>query len=64
MCCILAAAPLDLVDLFLDFQRFEVVEFWLMALKFSVKFVFAAFLLSKIGSSEQHNAEHKRQKKR
>jgi hypothetical protein len=42
---ILALAPLDLVDLLLDLQRLEVVEFRLMRLEFGVKLVFAGLLL-------------------
>lgn len=42
---ILAFTPLDLVNLLLDFERFEVVEFRLMRLEFSVELVFAALFL-------------------
>lgn len=34
-------APFDLVDLLFDFQGFEIVEFGLVGLEFSVKFVLA-----------------------
>lgn len=42
---ILAAAPLDFVDLLLDLQRLQVVELGLMGLEFGVEFVFARLLL-------------------
>lgn len=41
---ILSATPLDLVDLLLDLQRFEVVEFGLVRLELGVKLVLAGFL--------------------
>lgn len=42
---VLSFTPFDLVDLLLDFQRLEIVEFWFVRLKFGVKLVLAAFLL-------------------
>ena len=36
-----AAAPLDAIDLFLYFQRLQIVELWLVALKFIVEIVLA-----------------------
>lgn len=42
---ILPSAPLDLVDLFFDFQGLQIVEFWLVRLEFGVKFVFATLFL-------------------
>ena len=43
--CILPPAPFDLVDLFLDFQGFQVVKLRLVRLKFGMEFIFAGFLL-------------------
>ena len=43
---ILSSAPLDLVDLLLDFKRFEVVELGLVRLELCVELVFAASFLS------------------
>lgn len=45
---VLSSAPLDLVDLLFYFERLEVIEFWLVGLKFSMKFVLACFLLSTV----------------
>ncbi len=42
---ILPAAPFNLVDLFLDFEGFEVVEFGLVGLEFGVEFVLAGLFL-------------------
>jgi hypothetical protein len=42
---VLPFAPFDFVDLLFNLQRLEVIEFRLMRLKFSVKFVFAGLLL-------------------
>ena len=42
---ILTAAPLDLIDLLLDLQGFEVVEFGLVGLELGVEFIFACFFL-------------------
>ncbi len=47
MGCILAATPLDLVDLLLDLQGLEVVKFGFVRLEFGMEFVFAGFLLDK-----------------
>lgn len=44
MSCILPLAPPNLVDLFFDFQRFQVIEFGFMRLEFGIEFVFAPFL--------------------
>jgi hypothetical protein len=41
----LALAPLDLVDLLLNLERFEIVELGLVRLKFGVEFVLAPLLL-------------------
>ena len=38
-------APLDLIDLFFDFHRLQIVEFWFVRLKLRVELVFAALLL-------------------
>jgi len=43
---VLSSAPLDLVDLLLDFKRFEIVELGFMGLEFCVELVFAASFLS------------------
>lgn len=45
---ILTAAPLDLVDLLLDFKGFEVVKFGFMRLKFRVELVFASLFLFEV----------------
>ena len=45
MCSILALAPLDLIDLFFDLERLEVVEFWFMRLELCVELVFTALFL-------------------
>jgi hypothetical protein len=37
-----SSAPSNLVDLLLDFERLEVVKFWLVRLEFGVKLVLAA----------------------
>ena len=42
---ILSFTPLDLVNLLLDFERFEVVELRLVRLELGVEFVFAALFL-------------------
>jgi len=43
---VLPSAPLDLVDLLLNLERFEVVEFGLMRLELCVELVLAALFLS------------------
>lgn len=45
---ILSTAPLDLVYLFLDFERLQVVKLGLMGLELGVKFVFARFFLKRV----------------
>ena len=42
---ILSFAPLDLVDLLLNFERLKVVEFWFVRLELGVELVFASFFL-------------------
>lgn len=42
---ILPFAPLDLVDLFFNFKRLEIVEFGFMGLEFGMKLVFTSFFL-------------------
>lgn len=42
---ILSSAPLDLVDLFFDFERLEVVELGLVRLKLGMELVLAALFL-------------------
>jgi hypothetical protein len=44
---ILASAPFYLVDLLLYFKGFEIIEFGLVGLEFSVEFVLAGFFLDK-----------------
>jgi hypothetical protein len=51
MCGILSFTPLDLVDLFFDFEGFQVVELWFVRLEFGIKFVFTAFFLRKASVS-------------
>lgn len=41
---VLAFAPADLVDLFLNLERFEVIELWLVRLELCVELVLAPFL--------------------
>lgn len=45
VCSVLPFAPLDLVDLLLDLERLEVVEFRFVRLELGVELVFAAFFL-------------------
>lgn len=45
MCCILSPAPFDLIYLLLDFERFKIIKFWLVRLKFCIEFIFASFFL-------------------
>ena len=45
MCSILALAPLDLIDLFFDFQRLQVVKLGFMRLELCIEFVLAALFL-------------------
>lgn len=56
---ILSPAPLDFVDLFLDFKRLEVIELGLVGLKLGMELVFAGFFLP---TGKQH--EDKRQASR
>lgn len=44
---ILALAPLDLVYLFFDFERLEVVEFRFVGLELCVKLVFTCLFLER-----------------
>ncbi len=48
---VLAPAPLDLVDLFLDLERLEVIELGLVRLKLRVELVLAGLFLSRAISS-------------
>jgi hypothetical protein len=48
---VLAFTPLDLVYLFLDFERFKVVKFGFVGLKFGVEFVFTCFFLSTVSAA-------------
>ena len=45
MGCVLALAPLDLVDLLLDFEGLEIVEFGFVRLEFCIKLVFTTLFL-------------------
>ena len=47
MRCILAATPLDLVDLFFDLEGLQVVELRLVRLELGVELVFASLLLER-----------------
>ena len=47
VCRVLAPAPLDLVDLFLDLQTLQVVKLGLVRLELGVKLVLASFFLEK-----------------
>lgn len=42
---ILSAAPFDLVDLFFNFEGFQVIELGFVGLELGVKFVFTSLLL-------------------
>lgn len=42
---ILTSAPFDFVDLFFNFEGFQVVKFWLVRLELGVEFVFAGLFL-------------------
>ena len=42
---ILSFAPLDLIDLFFDFQRLQVVKLGFMRLELCIEFVLAALFL-------------------
>lgn len=62
MGCVLALAPFDLIDLLLDFKRFQVVELWLVRLKFGIELVFASLFLCErrivtclANAAESHN---------
>jgi hypothetical protein len=48
---ILSTTPLDLINLFLDFERFQVVKLRFMGLKLGVKFVFTRFFLRRVRDS-------------
>ena len=45
MCCVLALAPADLIDLLLDLERLEIVELWLVRLELGVELVLASLFL-------------------
>ncbi len=47
MRCILAAAPLDLVDLLFDLEGLEIVELGFVRLKLGVELVLASLLLER-----------------
>lgn len=49
---VLALAPLDLVDLLLDLEGLEVVEFGLVGLELGVELVFAGFFLGIVSLRE------------
>ena len=48
---ILAATPLDLVDLLLDLKRLQVVELGLVRLKLGMELVLASFLLGGVSEN-------------
>lgn len=49
---VLPPAPPDLVDLLFDFERFEVVELWLVRLELGVELVLARLLLALVALKE------------
>jgi hypothetical protein len=49
----LPAAPLDLVDLLFDLERFQVIELGLVRLEFGVELVFASFFLWLVSLCQQ-----------
>ena len=53
MCSILALAPLDLIDLFFDFQRLQVIKLGFMRLKLCIELVLAALFLEREYQSSQ-----------
>lgn len=56
MCCVLSLAPPDLVDLLLDLQALEIVEFGLVALELGVELVLARALLGLVALEEDDAA--------
>lgn len=46
MRCILPLAPFDFINLFFNFERFQVVEFGFVGLEFGMELIFAGFFLS------------------
>jgi hypothetical protein len=59
MSLILSFTPLDLVDLLLNLQGFEVIELWLVRLKFGIELVLAAFFLQTEGNHTEHTEKEK-----
>ena len=51
---VLAPAPANLVDLFLNLERLEVVKFGLVRLEFGVELVFACLFLALMTLKEHH----------
>jgi hypothetical protein len=49
---VLAPTPLDLVDLFLDLERLEVIELGFVRLELGVELVFAGLFLSRVSVNE------------
>lgn len=49
---ILSFTPFDLIDFFLDFKRFEVVELGLVGLKLRVELVFTSLFLRFIANGD------------
>lgn len=47
MCRILSLAPLDPIDLLLDLERFEIIEFRFVRLELCIEFVLAALFLQR-----------------
>ena len=46
----MSATPFDFVDLFLNLERLEVVELWLVRLELGMEFVLASFFLAYVSS--------------
>jgi hypothetical protein len=57
---ILPFAPLDLVDLLLDFQGLEIIEFGLMRLELGVKLVLAALFLRHTAMIDVHKSQEQK----
>lgn len=53
---ILSSTPLDLVDLFFNLQRLEIIEFRLVRLELCMELILASFFLYHISSSRLADA--------
>lgn len=53
---ILPLTPFDFVDLLLDLERLEIVEFGLVGLELSMELIFAGFFLRKMSINAYHSS--------